>query len=70
VRATGLQTFPEFYENGIPLGTQSQWGWHSFPNPDNYTIENVTKYYTAEDGRKVPMPFGPMKEEALRRLIG
>ena len=28
--ATGLQTFPEVY-NVIPLCTQSQWGWHSFP---------------------------------------
>ncbi|MCL6543626.1 MAG: glycoside hydrolase family 65 [Bryobacteraceae bacterium] len=28
---TGLQTFPELYESGIPLCTQSQWGWHSFP---------------------------------------
>lgn len=23
---TGLQTFPEQYE--VPLGTQSNWGWH------------------------------------------
>lgn len=30
---TGLQTFPEAYESGIPLCTQSQWGWHSFPVP-------------------------------------
>ncbi len=29
---TGLQTFPEEYARGIPLGTQSDWGWHSFPN--------------------------------------
>ncbi|HSW51274.1 MAG TPA: hypothetical protein VLH09_13910, partial [Bryobacteraceae bacterium] len=29
---TGLQTFPETYEQGIPLCTQSQWGWHSFPS--------------------------------------
>jgi protein-glucosylgalactosylhydroxylysine glucosidase len=29
---TGLQTFPELYEQGIPLCTQSQWGWHSFPS--------------------------------------
>ena len=28
VDATGLQTFPEVYKNGVPLGTQSQWGWH------------------------------------------
>jgi len=29
--ATGLQTLPEAY-NVIPLCTQSQWGWHSFPS--------------------------------------
>jgi hypothetical protein len=33
VDATGMQTFPEAYANGVPLGTQAQWGWHSFPNP-------------------------------------
>jgi len=26
VDATGLQSFPEYYTNGIPLGTQSEWG--------------------------------------------
>ena len=26
VDATGLQTFPETYRNGIPLGTMSDWG--------------------------------------------
>lgn len=31
VDATGLQTFPALYEQGVPLGTQAQWGWHSFP---------------------------------------
>ncbi|MBP7510101.1 MAG: hypothetical protein KA807_19975, partial [Prolixibacteraceae bacterium] len=35
---TGMQTFPEFYENGISLGTMSQWGWHSFPNQENFTL--------------------------------
>ena len=25
VDATGLQTFPEMYTKGVPLGTQSQW---------------------------------------------
>lgn len=54
VGATGLQTFPEFYEKGIPLGTQSQWGWHSFPNPDNYTMEDVTETYPNGNGRQVP----------------
>lgn len=38
---TGLQTFEQEYKNGIPLGTQSQWGWHSFPNPNNYKFEET-----------------------------
>jgi hypothetical protein len=42
---TGLQTFPEYYEEGIPLGTQSQWGWHSFPNPENYSSKDAIKKY-------------------------
>src|SRR5687767_11048494 len=38
VDVTGLQTFPEEYENGIPLGTQTQWGWHSIPGQEKYTL--------------------------------
>jgi hypothetical protein len=38
VDATGLQTFPELYEQTIPLGTLSQWGWHTGPNPGNWHI--------------------------------
>lgn len=45
VDATGLQTFPELYSKGVPLGTQSQWGWHSFPNPNNYLPEEALKDY-------------------------
>jgi protein-glucosylgalactosylhydroxylysine glucosidase len=30
---TGLQTFPEVYEQEMPLCTMSQWGWHSAPLP-------------------------------------
>ncbi|WP_353133894.1 hypothetical protein [Pseudopedobacter sp.] len=45
VDATGLQTFPEAYEKGVPLGTQSQWGWHSFPNPNHYKFEETLKEY-------------------------
>jgi hypothetical protein len=29
---TGLQTFYQEYEQGIPLGTMSNWGWHTIPN--------------------------------------
>src|SRR5690554_4925796 len=45
VDATGLQSFPERYSKGVPLGTQSQWGWHSFPNTERYTFEETLKDY-------------------------
>lgn len=45
VDVTGLQTFPEKYRNGVPLGTQSQWGWHSFANPDELRHEETLKSY-------------------------
>ena len=45
VDITGMQTFPHEYENGISLGTQSQWGWHTIPTDSNYTIEDVEVYY-------------------------
>lgn len=41
VDATGLQTFPELYSQGVPLGTQSDWGWHSFPNTEHYTFDET-----------------------------
>jgi hypothetical protein len=50
---TGLQTFPEYHEKGMPLGTQSQWGWHSMPNPEGYKLSDILEEYTV-DGRKVP----------------
>jgi len=36
VDVTGLQTFSTQYANGIPLGTQSEWSWHSFPNTEHF----------------------------------
>ncbi len=42
---TGLQTFPERYSAGVPLGTQSQWGWHSFANPDELKFEETLLPY-------------------------
>ena len=51
--ATGLQSFPEIYANGVPLGTQSQWGWHSFPNRENYKPEEALKNYNFR-GREEP----------------
>jgi len=36
---TGLQSFPEYYEKTMPVGILSNWGWHSFPNPEGYTLD-------------------------------
>ena len=54
---TGLQTFPEVHQQGMPLGTHSQWGWHSLPNPEGYRLEDVLEDYTV-DGRQVPYASG------------
>ncbi len=45
VDATGLQSFPDAYAKGVPLGTQSEWGWHSFLNTNNYKEEEALKTY-------------------------
>lgn len=54
VDATGLQTFPELYRNGVPLGTQSQWGWHSFANPARYAHAETLRDYDFGRGRMEP----------------
>lgn len=54
VDATGLQTFPERYSLGVPLGTQSQWGWHNFANPQNYRHEETLKEYDFGRGKLEP----------------
>jgi protein-glucosylgalactosylhydroxylysine glucosidase len=50
--ATGLQTFPDEYRE-IPLATQAEWGWHSFPNPAGYRIDDALVPFDAH-GRQVP----------------
>ena len=49
--ATGLQTFADEYRE-IPLATQAEWGWHSFPNPSGYRLEDALVAYDAH-GRAV-----------------
>ena len=50
---TGLQTFYKDYENGVSLGTMSNWGWHTLPNSENYNIAETYLYHEVE-GRQVP----------------
>ena len=52
VDVTGMQTFPETYRNGVPLGTMSSWGWHSFANPENYDPKEVLVAYDFGTGSK------------------
>jgi len=53
VDATGLQTFPELYEQTIPLGTLSHWGWHTWPNPGGWNIDRFESTLFNSHGRKV-----------------
>lgn len=52
---TGLQTFAEEYLKGMPLGTLSDWGWHSFPNPRT-TASTKSWGRMIRTAAKCPMP--------------
>jgi len=55
VDATGLQTFPEAFTNTTPLGTLSDWGWHTAPNPNGWDIDKFEfKKFPDLNGRLVP----------------
>ena len=41
--ATGMQSYPEAYAGGVPLGTQTDWAWHRFPNTSGYTFAETLK---------------------------
>ncbi|WOK05061.1 hypothetical protein RT717_18425 [Imperialibacter roseus] len=68
---TGLQTFPQHYQKGVPLGTMSEWGWHSFPTNETYSIEETLAPITSH-GREVPYarqwPAGTRQAEAANYI--
>src|SRR6188474_414928 len=68
VDATGLQSFPDAYANGVPLGTQSVWGWHSFPNTEKLKIEEAQKVYELE-GRKISYTVQPKEPERAKKAV-
>lgn len=68
VDATGLQTFPDDYKNGIPLGTQSEWGWDSYANPQNFRFEETLVNYE-QFGRKIPYPVQVDTPERKKKAI-
>jgi hypothetical protein len=76
---TGLQTFPQPYESQMPLCTQSQWGWHTAPNPTGKgpadlrlaefdTFGRKVGYATSSDGQK-PL-FDWLRENPHRLHLG
>jgi hypothetical protein len=65
VDATGLQTFPEIYDNGVCLGTQSEWGWHSFANSEKYRLDESYQFFEVE-GRQVPYAIAWKEPERKR----
>ena len=65
---TGMQSFPEAYAKGVPLGTQSEWGWHSFLNTENLRIEEAQKTYELE-GRKISYTVQLKEPEASKKAV-
>jgi hypothetical protein len=64
VDATGLQTFPEAFADTTPLGTLSDWGWHTIPNTSGWDIDTFQfKEYTDLNGRKVPYADVPHSQQ-------
>ncbi|MEO8403692.1 MAG: hypothetical protein ABI480_03835, partial [Chitinophagaceae bacterium] len=68
VDATGLQSFPDYYSKGVGLGTQSEWGWHSFLNTQKYKFEETLKTYDLE-GRKIPYTVQIKEPERSKQAV-
>lgn len=52
VDVTGMQSYPQNYELGVPLCSMSDWGWHSFPNKENLRREETEREMDLGHGRK------------------
>lgn len=52
---TGLQTFPNEYE--VPLGTQSEWGWHYTDFQTKYRLEDIKQKTFSFHNRNVAYPL-------------
>jgi hypothetical protein len=64
VDATGLQTFPAAFAQTTPLGTLSDWGWHTIPNTNGWDIDHFQfKEYPDFNGRQVPYADVPHNQQ-------
>jgi hypothetical protein len=67
VDGTGLQTLGETYEEGVPLCTQAQWGWHSFPTTGDEPALRLEEFDAG--GRTIKYPTSAAgQEETFNRL--
>lgn len=66
VDVTGLQTFPKEYAHGVSLGTESEWGWHSFIDTVGYKREEALKTYHL-NGRDLTYSVQVKEPERARR---
>jgi hypothetical protein len=63
---TGMQTFMEVYDQGVPLSTMAEWGWNNRANPHGYVIEDTYREFDSH-GRKVMYPYDPIIDPLSRR---
>lgn len=69
VDGTGLQSFPQTYSKGVPLGTMSDWGWHSFANPNQYKPTESWRDYDFGRGRLEPYAT-QIKDDKRKKAAG
>jgi len=65
VDSTGLQTFPELYQDGMPIATMSNWGWHSYTTPDHLLGRTIKLKDYDTFGRPVGYHTSPEGQEEL-----
>ncbi|HEY0680816.1 MAG TPA: oligogalacturonate lyase family protein [Steroidobacter sp.] len=65
---TGLQTFQDQYSALVPLMTQAQWAWHSFPNPQGFK-ESDGETLIDVRGKKYPYAYYSDWKDAAKPAI-
>ncbi|MBI1389390.1 MAG: glycoside hydrolase family 65 [bacterium] len=66
VGVTGLQTLSKEYAGAIPLGTLSQWGWHTIPAPEPYRLNDAVQWFDAGGDKK---PYVSETKSAAARWL-
>lgn len=69
VDATGLQTFPQKYALGVPLGTMSEWGWHSFANHDGFEAKDALANHDFHRGHPEYYSLQIKQPERTRKAV-